>query len=796
MSQLQNPRILLKRYVEPYSKILTCLSYTGFSFAAALCSSKKSKVLCSARNCKTAPVLSFVLFILILVLGPVSAKAQPAPFQDDASVPWHIVADEMNYDDQAKVYIGRGNVIITKKNKNLNADYVRFNQNTMDVIAKGHVIMMVGENIITGTSMDMNLNSETGTIYNGTVFIDENHFYIKGDKIQKVGEDSYTADKATISTCDGDSPDWKITCRNLKVTVEGYGTVKHAALWAKKVPVLYTPFLVFPVKLKRQTGLLAPEIGYSDRKGGEYIQPFFWAINESSDATFYSHYMGSRGEKLGLEYRYVLDDQSKGTLMADFLDDRQVDDGSPGSEKWGYTGDSVLRPNSDRYWFRMKQDQALPHGFFARLDIDYVSDQDYLYEFKDGYTGFNKTDEYFIKEFGRGFDANDDPVRLNRFNVNRNWSRYSLNAELRWYDDVIKRRQEEMDPTLQRMPTITFNGSKQNISTSPFYFDLASEYTYFYSEDGPRNHRMDIYPRFYLPYSFGSYFTIEPSVGVRETVWHFDKQEYSSSDKKTLTRELYDIKVDLLSEVYHVFNIDGKHVDRIKHTLRPQIIYDYIPEKDQSELPSFDGIDRIAKTNLITYSLTNTLTSKSKKNTKEIKGPSSDKSVTDSSYKPPMYDYNEFLRFKLQQSYDINKEKEDDPEPFSPIHGELELYPVRYFSIRADADWSHYDSNFRSRNVTATIWDMRGDTLSVDHRYQRDISETIYTNIGLRVSDRLSVRGEYERNIFDSKDLKYGAGFLYETQCWSFDFNITKEEDDVSFIFMITLYGIGEIGLK
>ncbi|MBU1161345.1 MAG: LPS assembly protein LptD [Proteobacteria bacterium] len=785
---------MLKRYVEHYSKIPTCFGSTVFSVAAARCPLKKSKVWCFSRICKTVPRLSLVLFILILILGPASAKGQPNPFQDDASVPWHIVADEMNYDEKAKVYIGRGNVNITKKDTNLNADYVRFNQNTMDVFAKGHVVMIVGENIITGTSMDMNLDAETGTIYDGTIFVDENHFYIKGDKIQKVGKDSYTADKASVSTCDGNSPAWKITGRNLKVTVEGYGFVKHAALWAKKVPVLYTPFLVFPVKQKRQTGLLAPRIGYSDRKGSEYLQPLFWAINESSDATFYAHYMSSRGEKLGLEYRYILDEQSKGTLMVDFLDDRQVDDGSPGSEKWGYIGDGVLRPNSDRYWFRTKHDQALPHGFFARLDIDYVSDQDYLNEFKEGYTGFNETEEYYIKEFGRGFDAYDDPVRLNRFNVNRNWPLYSLNAELRWYDDIIKRRQQETDTTLQRLPVITFNGSKQNISTSPFYFDLGSEYTYFYSEDGPRNHRMDIYPRFYLPYSFGSYFTIEPSAGLRETVWHFDKKEYSSSDKNTLTREMYDIKVDLSSEIYQVFNMEGKRVERIKHTVRPQIIYDYIPEKDQSELPSLDGIDRIARINLITYSLTNTLTSKSKKNTGEIKGHPSDKPVADSSYEPPMYDYNEFFRFKLEQSYDINKEKEDDPEPFSPIHGELELYPIRYFSIKADADWSHYDSNFRSRNVGATLWDMRGDRLFVDYRYQRDTSETVYTNLGLKISDRLSMRGEYERNIFDNKDLKYGFGFLYETQCWAFDFNLTKEGEDLGFDFMIRLFGIGEIG--
>ncbi|MBW2603938.1 MAG: LPS-assembly protein LptD [Deltaproteobacteria bacterium] len=794
MSHFENTRLLPGKCIERYGKIPIRFGGTVFSFAAALCFLKKIKVLCPPLIRKAVPGLSSVLFILILVLIPASAKGQPNPFQDDASVPWHVVADEMNYDDEAKVYIGKGNVNITKKDKNLNADFVRFNQNTMEVFAQGHVVMTVGENIITGTSMKMNLDSETGTIYNGTVFIDENHFYIQGDKIQKVGKDAYAADKASVSTCDGDSPAWKITGRNLKITVEGYGFVKHAALWAKKVPVLYTPFLVFPVKLKRQTGLLAPGVGYSDRKGGEYLQPLFWAINESSDATFYAHYMSSRGEKLGLEYRYVSDEQSKGTLMVDFLDDRQVDDGAEGSEKWGYEDDGVLRPNSDRYWFRMKHDQALPHGFFARLDMDYVSDQDYLHEFKEGYTGFNEAEEYYIKEFGRGFDSYDDPVRLNRFNVNKNWSLYSLNAELRWYDDVIKRRREETDTTLQRLPVITFNGSKQKILTSPFYFGLGSGYTYFYSEDGPRNHRMDIHPRFYLPYSYGSVFTIEPSVGLRETIWHFDKKEYSSSDKKTLTREMYDIKVDLSSEVYHVFNLEGERVERIKHVIRPNIIYDYIPEKDQSELPSLDDTDRIERTNLITYSLTNTLTSKSKKITGQKSAGTTEPPKGDVGVKPPSYDYNEFFRLKLEQSYDVNKEKEDDPEPFSPINGELELYPVKYFSVKADADWSHYDSNFRSRHVAARFWDTRGDKLSVDYRYERDTSETVYTNLGLKISDRLTMHGEYERNIFDSKDLKYGFGFLYETQCWSFDSYLTKEGDDLSFTFMIRLHGIGGIG--
>ena len=795
MSHLQNSRLLLQSCFDPCGKVSSCSEYKTSFCAFAAYPQKKYGVLKSARIYKAIACFSLTLFILIVTSNYASAEGKFPLLKDDPKAPWNIVADEIQYDDNANQYIAKGNVTITKQDKNLSADYVRFDQKNMKAFANGHVIMTVGQDILTGSRMEMDLNTETGTVYNGTIFLQENHFYIKGDKLKKVGKDSYTADKASITTCDGDRPAWKITGRNLKITIEGYGFVKHAALWAKEIPVLYTPFLFFPAKLKRQSGLLPPQFGYSDRKGAQYIQPFYWAINRSSDATFYLDYMAHRGEKLGLEYRYVLDERSKGTLMYDFLNDKKVDDGSPGSsERWGYEDDDFLRPNSNRYWFRMKHDQALPFGFSSKLDLDIVSDQDYLLEFKDGLTGFKQNDSYFLKTFGRDLDDNDDPVRTNFLNLNRIWPAYSLNAELLWYDNVISRRWEETDTTLQKLPFIEFDGAKQRIFSSSFYFDLDSEYTYFYREDGARGHRMDAHPRFYLPYRYKNYLTVEPSLGVRETVWYLDKDEYSPSDKKRLNRQIYDTKIDFFSEIYHIFNVKGKSIEKIQHKIRPQITWDYIPEQDQDEYPLFDELDRIEKQNLIIYSITNTLTSRSKGNREKKEAYILDKPNGHENYNPPGYAYNQFCRFKLEQSYDINKEKDDDPEPLSPIYAELELIPGRYFSINADAEWSHYDNRFRSHNIELNLWDNRGDRLFVEYRYTIDSSESIYTDFLLKVSDRLSAYAEYERDIYNGQVIEYGLGFLYETQCWSLDFHLIKDESDYEYQFMIKLFGIGDIG--
>jgi len=709
-------------------------------------------------------------------------------FEDDPKEPWHIVADEIGYDDKENRYVAKGNVTITKQGKRLSADYVRFDQKTMQAFAEGHVIMTAGEDVLVGNRMEMDLAAETGTIYDGTIFIKENHYYIKGDKIQKLGKDTYAAEKAIITTCDGELPAWKITGRKLKITIEGYGYVNHAALWVKKAPVLYTPFLVFPVKLKRQSGLLAPRIGYSDRKGEEYIQPLYWAIDESSDATFYLHHMGRRGEKLGLEYRYVWDNRSKGTLMYDFLDDKKVDDGSPGSSDWGYDDDDLLRPNSDRYWFRMKHSQALPHDFFAKLDLDIVSDQDYLREFRYGYTGFEETKHYFNKSFNRDIDEYDDYIRTNKLNVNRIWSAFSFNAELLWNDNVVSRRQEDTDDTLQRLPFIAFDGAKQKMLTSPFYFDLDSEYTYFYSEDGERGHRIDAHPRLYLPLHLRNYFNFEPSIGMRGTIWHFDKQKYSPRNDKTLDRTIHDIKLDLSSDIHKIYPGIGDGVDRIKHIVRPQVVYDYIPDKDQDEFPSFDDLDRIDRENLLTYSITNTFISRVKKGVKKKDG-SLEKNVT-----PVNYTYKQLGRFKIQQSFDINKERDDDPEPFSPILAELEVTPGKYFSIDAEAAWSTYDNRFRSGNTALTLWDKRGDRIFVEYRYMAREIESIYTDIRIKLTDSLTVHTDYERNILEDEDVRYRAGVLYQSQCWSLDFRYTDEDNDRRYELMVNLSGLGEVG--
>ena len=545
-----------------------------------------------------------------------------------------------------------------------------------------------------------------------------------------------------------------------------------------------------------------PQFGQTQRKGYVYNQPFFWAISESADATFYANYMSDRGIKPGAEFRYILNERSQGTFMLDGFKDQKTDDGGESSINYGYRddGEEVLRTNHDRYWFRMSHHQAAPLGFFAKLDLDIASDQDYLRDFQEGYMGYEDSDEYFREAFHRQLNDYNDPVRTNRLNLNRLWPKFSFNFEPRWNDDT--RRDANTSETLQRLPFISFDGEKQKILTSPLYFDLESQYDYFWRDSGTRGQRLDVHPRYYLPFRVAKYATFEPSVGLRETSYRLDK---SSFDEQPDThrwshRELFDTGTELFTEIERVFNLEDRLFEKIKHRIRPQITHEFITHTNQGDLPRFDTIDRIDETNQITYALINTLTSKSKTLVAKRSGSQLPDERDGESQTAVHYRYNDFFRLEVAHGYDFERSSRS----FLPIAGRLDLTPRQYVRIHADAQYSVYEKEFLSHNIQGTLNDSRGDELHMNYRYQQSTEETEETEtqkniqsisgkIKVQLTDYLSINAENSYNFETDQRLQTAGGFTYKEQCWALDFQYTNKPNDWEVGIKIALTGLGEI---
>jgi LPS-assembly protein len=675
--------------------------------------------------------------------------------------------------------------------------------------SSGNVVVRSGKDIIHGDRMVMDIVTKKGSVYNGRMFMSKNHFYIKGDKIMKTGEASYFIENATATTCDGDSPDWRIRSSEMDITIDGYGTAKHGRFEAKGVPVAYSPYFVFPVKTSRQSGLLFPYMSYSrDKLGWDAEIPFYWAISKSMDATFYQRYMSERGLKEGVEFRYAMSPNHYGTFYADFLKDRKLISEKMGNITRNWDGDQK------RWSLYFNHISNFSPTFYVRSDIAKVSDNWYFKDFSSHnyyLSNYAKTD---TDKFRKISFVGDETINTLTSTVRmvKNWKLYNLTGVMRYTDDFT---QQKNDATLQQYPEITLTGMKQPLFKTPVNYELTSLYSYNYRVEGQRGQLFDFKPDFTLPLNLGRYAQLTPKVGFKETVWdRDDKQEDLSSRRGT--RQTYNMGAILNTEIQKIFNVGIGNVEKIRHSIKPEVTYNYIPYVEQADIPNY--VARVYDQNALIYALTNTLTARLKDKSGKIS-------------------YRELMRLKLAQLYDFKESGRNvtsvdrDSRPFSFIDAELDIYPFQYLSFSARNKYSVNSGEWRQANYDMTVSDWRGDMINLGYRYTYnknwglpDIYNTqgvyareLYTQDPgtsdvlkeITLSLKAVINKNWEATYFQrrnesiSTDTERTFGLNYRQQCWSIKVSYSDklsydaygvEKPDRVFTVFLSFYGLGGVG--
>jgi len=400
------------------------------------------------------------------VVITLEAVPPPLPPEPPEAQPTVIEAERLFYDQKRDVYHAEGTVVVTREGNLLTADEVEVKRKEEKMDALGKVTFKRADgDVIHGDKMSMSLAGKTGVLEQGQVFIKATHFYIRGNRLEKTGDDTYYGDRVVATTCDGDDPDWWVQGREMNVTLDGSGTVKDACFYAKKIPLLYTPYFLFPAKTTRQTGFLLPHrFAFSENKLGVDVGiPFFWAIDEDKDATFYQRLMSKRGFQEGVEFRYATE-KSHGTLYAEYLRDQ--------NEEHERDGDLVRNWNGrDRWAIYVNQEKTFGEDVYLRADIAHVSDSFY---FKD-FTSYN----YFLANYREkhplpfqqiDFYGNESLSFLDSsIRMAKNWQDYQLSVLAKNTQDLTKDTDKS---TLQKYPEVTLTGVKNRWGIRPFGLTL------------------------------------------------------------------------------------------------------------------------------------------------------------------------------------------------------------------------------------------------------------------------------------------------------------------------------------
>ncbi len=525
-----------------------------------------------------------------------------------------IEGDNLNLHLDRKIN-ATGNAFVSRGDQTIYSDEVEYNILNDELIAIGNVRVSLADSEIKGSALKMSLTDAIGRINNASITLkkqsnrnaaakgnpynnasayaqskllntqtaltddpkryQDNYRYSPAPTNQTIdpklnssraeakaiffeGPTKKRLKEVRYTTCEVGVDDWYIKADEMELdTFTASGTVKHAHIEFKGVPLLYTPYMHFSLNKERKSGFLAPIFGSTSRSGFELLTPYYWNIAPNKDATLGLRYLSRRGMQLQGTFQYLGENYS-GTDSIEYLNS----DGLTGKQ---------------RYFANFNHTHSFGNGWYAGYNVEKVSDNKY---FSDMSTRITSTSRVNLPQSGR-IDYIGDVWRFN---------------------GLVKKYQtlDETSHPYERLPQLTLTANKE---LGHVQADFFSQYTYFdRSKDAVTavtGSRLIVYPSISVPFT-RSYGFITPKFGVHSTYYSLNDNNFvingENISNNSATRSLPIFSLD--SGLYFERNLNIVKNSYIQ-TIEPRLFYVNIPNETQDLLPVFDtGISTLNMTRL------------------------------------------------------------------------------------------------------------------------------------------------------------------------------------------------------
>lgn len=680
-----------------------------------------------------------ILFVL-LSTGILTGLSRHACAEEPKKMPVKVKADKLDYDRTNDVYTAVGNVRIEQEGMLLQAERIVLNNKTGEAVAEGRAFLNQKGDVISAEQLTVNINTGAVRITKGELFLEKDNFHLKGEKIERESETVYRIENGTFSTCD--KGEWYLKADRIDVDLERYATANGVSFNMAGLPVLYTPYLLFPVR--RQSGLLMPELGYSSSEGFLMKNSLFWALADNKDMTFTSDYRSRHGHGTGLEYRYVNSRDSQGLIYYNYF--------------YNYPG--TIRSSASKWEFKFRHDEEIAEDLSLRADIKLVSD------------------EFYYRDLERKLELRSLPyLDSNAFYVER-WDTASLYLLGQYSVNLTQNNSE----TPQKLPELRYSIFQEKIA-GPLYLSLDGSAVNFTVSEGDGVRRVDIGPQLTAAFGGGG-FGFTPRAGVRTTYYSKGAGAYAA---EPVSRTYSFAGADLNARISRVYGQEAASgIGRIRHSVEPTLSYSYIPQVEQTipKLLQFDAVDTVVKQNTVSAVLVNRLTA----HYKDASGFRS-------------YD---MLVFRVAQSYELNSAQTISSTPSrSEIISELFWRTPKLLSVSANGKYNTYTNSLTSSNLSVGMTS-EGMNFDLTHRYLKATpagqvpgnlrTEFLIGGAGFKV-DQWHFNTQLWRDMENKRTTQQEYGAHYASQCWGFGVSYVKRPGETQYLMTLELKGLGEMKL-
>ncbi|NMZ34593.1 LPS-assembly protein LptD [Pseudomonas proteolytica] len=658
--------------------------------------------------------------------GPYCAGAYIEPIRpgmndktDKSDAPTFIGAKASRYEQETQVATLAGDVVMRQGSMQVEAQEASLYQAENRGELNGNVRMRDNGALIVGDHAQVQLDTGAAQIDNAEYVMHKSR--IRGNALYaKRAENAIIRLKdGTYTTCEPDSNAWQLRGNNITLNpATGFGTATNATLRVKNIPILYTPYIYFPIDDRRQSGFLPPSFSSGGESGFTLVTPYYFNLAPNYDATLYPRYMTKRGLLMEGEFRY-LTKSSEGQVGGAYLND----DNDERSKQTDF--------EKTRWMLNWQHKGGLDSRVMTEVDYTDISDPYYFQDLQTDQIGVERRDA--LNQQGAVSYRGDN------YNARLNLQAYKL-ATI-----------SQITP-YNRLPQITFNGSLPYhpgglnfaYDTEAVRFDRDLETGNFIDKDGvtttPRldtnvrgltranGTRLNVAPSVSLPMT-ASYGYITPKLKYAYTKYDLD---LDGTGKQDMVRagQTFNSSQDRSVPIASVDS--GLYFDRAtqwfgknyNQTLEPRLFYLYVPEKDQSDIPVFDtsetsfsysslfrdnrfsGTDRIGDENKLSLGVTS-------------------RWIEENGFERQRVSVGQALYFKdreVQLPGIVAADREDSQSDVSPIALDYEFRFNRDWRATADYNWDTENHSARSGSAMFHYQpeDNPNKVINVGYRYRND----------------------------------------------------------------------------
>jgi LPS-assembly protein len=441
-----------------------------------------------------------------------------------------------------------GQVELRTRHETVLADWLQYDVTNDEVYAKGGVTLRKGLDWISGPEVKFYRDRETGYFDDPKFYISENASHGQAKEIRFAGPDMYEATNAEYTSCIAPNNDWYLRSDEIEVDkLRKVGTARGARVYFLDVPVMYTPWLEFPLSNERKSGFLTPTIGSTQTRGFELAAPYYFNLAPNYDLTVTPRIMTKRGILLAGQGRYLFP-QTTGEIVGEVV----PDDRPTGETRWAFSA--------------KHNEQFLPwlNGYY---NYNRVSDGTYLADFADRVA---VTSQKTLPMEG-GFVLNSGP-----------WSALARTLIFQTLQDPNPAA--AVTPPYNMLPQV--KAALAETDWQGLTWAGTAEFVNFSQPAlNPTGYRSTLYPGVRWNRQGSGWFT---SVHGSVAAWEYDLDQPApgmSSSHEGVVVPIGSVDAGLIFE--RDWDVFGK---QFIQTLEPRAMYTYIPFRSQNQLPVFDTV--------------------------------------------------------------------------------------------------------------------------------------------------------------------------------------------------------------